>query len=127
LSLLIVDVDHFKVINDTYGHLVGDEVLIELTRRLRAHLRTVDVLARWGGEEFVLLLPHCAASVAMRVAEKLRVLVVEQPFPQAGSVTASFGLAQWQPHEPLDIWLKRADDALYAAKASGRNRVCLAD
>lgn len=127
LSLLLFDIDHFKAINDTHGHLVGDEVLIELTRRIRAQLRTVDVLARWGGEEFVLLLPHCGAAEALRVAEKLRALVAEPPFPQAGQVTASFGLAQWQLHEPLDTWLKRADDALYAAKAAGRNRVRLAE
>ena len=127
LSLLIFDIDHFKAINDTHGHLVGDEVLIELTRRVRAHLRAVDVLARWGGEEFVLLLPHCGAVEARRVADKLRALVAEPPFPVAGQVTASFGLAQWQPEEPLDTWLKRADDALYAAKAAGRNRVRLAE
>jgi diguanylate cyclase (GGDEF)-like protein len=127
LSLSMFDIDHFKAINDTHGHLVGDEVLIELTRRIRAQLRTVDVLARWGGEEFVLLLPHCGAAEALRVAEKLRALVAEPPFPQAGQVTASFGLAQWQLHEPLDTWLKRADDALYAAKAAGRNRVRLAE
>ena len=127
LSLLIFDIDHFKAINDSHGHLVGDEVLIELTRRVRAHLRAVDVLARWGGEEFVLLLPHCGAVEARRVADKLRALVAEPPFPVAGQVTASFGLAQWQPEEPLDTWLKRADDALYAAKAAGRNRVRLAE
>ena len=123
LSLLIFDIDHFKAINDTHGHLVGDEVLIELIRRVRAHLRAVDVLARWGGEEFVLLLPHCGSAEALRVAEKLRALVADPPFPLAGQVTASFGLAQWRPHEHLDTWLKRADDALYAAKAAGRNRV----
>ena len=127
LSLLIFDIDHFKAINDTHGHLVGDEVLIELTRRIHAHLRTVDVLARWGGEEFVLLLPHCGTAEAQQVAEKLRALVADPPFPVAGQVTASFGLAQWQPQEPLDTWLKRADDALYAAKAAGRNRVRLAE
>ena len=127
LSLLIFDIDHFKAINDTHGHLVGDEVLIELTRRVRAHLRAVDVLARWGGEEFVLLLPHCGGLEAQQVADKLRALVAEPPFPVAGQVTASFGLAQWQPEEPLDTWLKRADDALYAAKAAGRNRVRLAE
>jgi len=127
LSLLILDVDHFKAVNDTHGHLVGDAVLIELTRRIGAHLRAVDVLARWGGEEFVLLLPHCGAAEAQIVAEKLRALLADHPFPQAGQVTASFGVAQWQPHESRDTWLKRADDALYAAKAGGRNQVCLAD
>ncbi len=126
VSLLMIDVDHFKAINDTHGHLVGDEVLIELTRRLGGHLRSVDVLARWGGEEFMVLLPNCTATEAQRVAEKLRLLVADQPFPTAGRVTASFGLAQLQPPEPLDKWLQRTDEALYAAKKGGRDRVCVA-
>ena len=126
VSLLMIDVDHFKAINDTHGHLVGDEVLIELTRRLGGHLRAVDVLARWGGEEFMVLLPNCTAAEAQRVAEKLRLLVADQPFPTVGRVTVSFGLAQLQPPETLDNWLQRTDDALYAAKKGGRDRVCLA-
>ena len=116
VSLLMIDVDHFKAINDTHGHLVGDEVLIELTRRLGGHLRAVDVLARWGGGEFMVLLPNCTAAEAQRVAEKLRLLVADQPFPTIGRVTVSFGLAQLQPPETLDNWLQRTDDALSAAK-----------
>ena len=126
LSLLIIDVDHFKSINDAFGHLSGDAVLIELTRRIRAQLRSVDVLARWGGEEFVVLLPQCGAAEGRMVAEKLRALVADQPFPAVGRVTASFGLAQFQPAETLDSCLHRADEALYAAKYGGRNRVCVA-
>ena len=126
LSLLIIDVDHFKSINDTLGHLAGDAVLIELTRRIRAQVRSVDVLARWGGEEFVVLLPECGAAEGLMVAEKLRALVADQPCPAVGRVTASFGLAQFQPAETLDSCLHRADEALYAAKQGGRNRVCVA-
>ncbi len=125
LSLLLFDIDHFKAINDAYGHQVGDQVLIELTRRVGEHLRVNDVLARWGGEEFVVMLPHCEATEALRVAEKLRVLVQAQPFAQIGQVTSSFGVADFRPADNLDTWLKRADEALYAAKAGGRNRVCL--
>jgi len=125
LSLLLFDIDHFKAINDTHGHLIGDQVLIELTRRVGEHLRANDVLARWGGEEFVIMLPHCAAAEALRVAEKLRALVQAQPFALVGQVTASFGVADFRPTDNLDTWLKRADDALYAAKAGGRNQVCL--
>ena len=113
------------MINDTHGHQVGDQVLIELTRRVGEYLRANDVLARWGGEEFVIMLPHCPAAEARRVAEKLRALVEAQPFAPVGQVTASFGVAAFRPTDNLDTWLKRADDALYAAKAAGRNRVCL--
>lgn len=123
VSLVLFDIDHFKSINDRHGHQVGDRVLIELTRLIHDHLRAVDVLARWGGEEFVLLLPHCGAVEAVTVAEKLRVLMECHPFPTIGRATASFGVAQLRPQETLDDWLKRADDALYAAKALGRNRV----
>ena len=83
----------------------------------------MDVLARWGGEEFVVMLPHCGARDAVNLAEKLRTLIANQPFPPVGSVTSSFGVATFQPEDTLDDWLKRADDALYEAKAAGRNRV----
>ena len=125
LSLLIFDIDHFKQINDTHGHLIGDQVLIELTRRVGRQLRSNDVLARWGGEEFVVMLPYCDATQALAVAEKLRALMQAQPFDQVGQVTSSFGVADFRPGDGLDRWLKRADDGLYAAKTAGRNRVCL--
>ena len=123
LSLLLFDIDHFKAINDTHGHLVGDQVLIGLSHRVRDHLRGVDVLARWGGEEFVVLLPHCDGPQAQRLAEKLRALIAAEPFPGAGRVTSSFGVAEFRPPESADTWLNRADAALYQAKAAGRNRV----
>jgi diguanylate cyclase (GGDEF)-like protein len=127
VSLLMLDLDRFKAINDTYGHLVGDRVLIELTRRLGHHLREVDILARWGGEEFMILMPHGGAREAVHAAEKLRALVAERAFPEVGAVTVSIGVAEYRPRERDDAWIKRADDALYAAKAGGRNRVCLSD
>ncbi|WP_170164757.1 sensor domain-containing diguanylate cyclase [Thiocapsa rosea] len=127
VSLLLLDLDCFKAINDTHGHLVGDRVLIELTRLIGGHLREVDVLARWGGEEFVILMPHCGAREAVHAAEKLRSLVADRVFPEVGTVTVSVGVAEYRLHESDDAWIKRADDALYAAKAGGRNRVCLAD
>jgi diguanylate cyclase (GGDEF)-like protein len=127
LSLLLFDIDHFKTINDTHGHLVGDQVLVELTQRVRQHLRTGDLLARWGGEEFVVLLPHTRGEDALKLAEKLRHLIAGEPFPAAGQVTSSFGVAEFRPHETSDLWLTRVDGALYAAKAGGRNRVCLAE
>jgi diguanylate cyclase (GGDEF)-like protein len=127
LSLVLFDIDHFKAINDTRGHLVGDQVLVELTQRVRQHLRTGDLLARWGGEEFVVLLSHTRGEDAAKLAEKLRGLIAGEPFPEVGRVTSSFGVAEFRPHETSDLWLTRVDDALYAAKAGGRNRVCLAE
>ena len=126
LSLLLFDIDHFKAINDTHGHLVGDQVLIALSHRVRDQLRGVDMLARWGGEEFVVLLPHCGGEEAQRLAEKLRALIAAEPFPGVGQVTSSFGVAEFRPPESADAWLNRADDALYQAKAAGRNRVWVA-
>ncbi len=125
MSLLLLDIDHFKMINDTHDHLAGDQVLIELTRRLGHQLRAVDVLARWGGEEFVILMPHCRATQALHAAERLRALVADQSFPEVGAVTTSFGVAEYQANESDHAWIKRADDALYAAKSRGRNRVYL--
>ena len=126
LSLLLFDIDHFKKINDTHGHLVGDQVLIGLSQRVRDHLRGVDMLARWGGEEFVVMLPHCTGDQAGLLAEKLRVLIAVEPFPVVGQVTSSFGVAEFRPPDSADAWLNRADDALYQAKAAGRNRVWVA-
>jgi diguanylate cyclase (GGDEF)-like protein/PAS domain S-box-containing protein len=125
VSLLLLDIDHFKAINDIHGHLVGDRILIELTGLIGHHLREVDVLARWGGEEFVILMPHCGASESLHAAEKLRALVADRAFPEVGAVTVSIGVAEFRPRESDNALIKRADDALYAAKAGGRNRVCL--
>jgi diguanylate cyclase (GGDEF)-like protein len=111
----------------TPDYLVGDQVLIELALRLRGHLRTTDVLARWGGEEFVVLLPHNNVEAAARLAEKLRQATLARPFPGAGTLTLSLGVAGYQPDETLDSWFTRADNALYAAKAAGRDRVVIAD
>ena len=126
-SLLLFDIDHFKVINDRHGHQVGDQVLIELCHQVRHHLRAADVFARWGGEEFTVLLPHCPADEAVKLAEKLRHLVAEQPFPVVGRVTASFGVAEFHARETLDAGMRRVDEALYQAKAAGRNQVRVAN
>lgn len=126
LALVMFDIDHFKSINDRHGHLVGDRVLIELAERVRHQLRASDVLARWGGEEFAILMPHCSARAATGLAEKLRLALMSQPFPTAGIITTSFGVAEYQPLETRDDWFTRADNALYAAKEAGRNRVVIA-
>lgn len=123
LSLLLLDIDHFKEVNDTYGHQVGDQVLIELTRRLQENLRASDVLVRWGGEEFVILMRHCTVDDARGLAEKIRALVADPPFDLVGTVTVSIGAAELGPTDDLASWMDRADRAMYAAKAAGRNAV----
>lgn len=123
LSLLLIDVDHFKTINDTHGHQTGDRVLVELARRLSDRVRTTDVVGRWGGEEFVILLHHCQLRDALGTAEKLRRQIAEERFESPLAVSVSVGVAELQPDEQLGSLLARADAALYEAKRSGRNAV----
>lgn len=122
-SLLLLDIDHFKRINDTFGHEVGDEVLRCLVQALKGRLREADILGRWGGEEFVVLLPGTDAERGQHVAEQLREQVTTTTFPCVGLVTISLGVAEYRPGEPVKDWVKRADEAMYAAKEGGRNRV----
>ncbi|MCY1332227.1 diguanylate cyclase (GGDEF) domain protein [compost metagenome] len=125
LSLLLMDIDHFKRINDQHGHLVGDRVLAHFAQTVGRALRHTDYLGRFGGEEFVVLLPHTGAEAAFAVAERVR-QAVEQQSALAGQAacTASLGLASIEAGEAtLDELLARADSALYRAKADGRNRV----
>ena len=123
LSLLMLDIDHFKTINDTFGHQAGDHVLIEIASRLRRSLRGSDMVARWGGEEFVVLLRDCALPDALRLAEDIRAAIAEVPFGALGSLTVSVGAAEVRADEDLTSWLGRADQALYRAKRAGRNEV----
>lgn len=123
MTLLLLDVDHFKQINDTHGHQTGDRVLVELSRRLLSGVRGSDVVSRWGGEEFVVLLRFCAPADGLGAAEELRRRISETPFPGIGAVTVSIGAAELLPGDDIDTWIKRADNALYQAKRSGRNAV----
>lgn len=129
LSLLILDIDHFKSINDTYGHDAGDEVLREFADRMRANVRGIDLCCRYGGEEFVIVMPDTDMALAYVVAERLRQRVAGEPFSIAGGqkqidVTISIGLGTLESAEDTaEQLLKRADIALYRAKKSGRNRV----
>ena len=128
LLIAQLDIDHFKVVNDTHGHAAGDLVLQSFADTVRRNVRDTDVLARWGGEEFVLLLCDTPASDAVTLMERLRqaVQAMQVPVPQGGqpiTVTVSIGLARHAPADPLAGTLERADRALYAAKAGGRNRV----
>ncbi|SMP53387.1 GGDEF domain-containing protein [Noviherbaspirillum suwonense] len=129
VSLLILDVDHFKQINDSHGHAEGDRVLVDLVLRASAIVREIDCFARLGGEEFALLLTHSDAAAALQVADRLR-QVLEQPVPTAAAITGytvSVGVATLQAGEQFSALLARADAALYQAKHAGRNRVRVAE
>ena len=131
--LLVIDIDHFKAVNDTYGHAVGDQVLRTVARALSETIRPMDTVARIGGEEFALILPNCAPAFGQAVAERMRQRVERRMVPigvdgqQALRVTVSVGGAfapQWV-RSSAALWIERADIQLYRAKNEGRNRACL--
>jgi diguanylate cyclase (GGDEF)-like protein/hemerythrin-like metal-binding protein len=125
LSLILLDIDHFKRINDTHGHQAGDAVLRELVTVVRGSIRTADVLFRWGGEEFVVLAASTGYRNAQVLAEKLRAAVAAHDFPGIGTVTISLGVAEHTGGESAAAWFSRLDAALYAAKDGGRNRAVI--
>ncbi|AKV07204.1 diguanylate cyclase [Pseudomonas fluorescens NCIMB 11764] len=127
LTALLLDLDHFKALNDTYGHLAGDQVLIGFARDLESCLRHSDIVCRWGGEEFIVLLKDTDGETGLKIAEKIRQHVEEQRYAyndQALHLTVSIGLTTLQPDDTLHTLLSRADHAMYRAKQSGRNRTC---
>jgi len=122
-SLLMFDLDFFKRVNDTYGHQVGDEVLIQFSKIISDHIRSNDIFARWGGEEFVLLLIGIPEDVAFKIANNLREHIALAYFEKVGHITCSVGLSSYKDDPSVEEWLQRVDEALYKAKANGRNRV----
>ena len=127
LSIVMLDIDFFKRINDTFGHDSGDVVLKNTALRVRELLRSSDCAARFGGEEFVLMLRETRIDAAMAIAEAVRGKIANVPFDLVGTVSASFGVAEWNQNEDGRALINRADKALYVAKQSGRNRVVRAD
>ncbi len=121
LCLVLMDLDHFKDVNDAHGHLTGDSVLIEAASRLRVLARKEDLVARVGGEEFALILPDADAESAARAAERARRAICDEPFEEVGSVTLSAGLAELRPGMSANELFRAADAALYSAKSQGRN------
>lgn len=124
LSFTIFDIDHFKQVNDTYGHLQGDAVLKHLAALVKRHIRGSDLFARWGGEEFVLAL-ETDLEHAKRIVENLRIAIEKESFESVGHITCSFGLTELKEVDTIQSITNRADEALYEAKHSGRNRVCI--
>lgn len=122
-ALILFDIDHFKSINDNFGHDVGDAVLKEVAARCATLLRRNDIFARWGGEEFLVLIRGSGEAGIVRVADDLRQVIGEAPIGPVSKVTASFGVARFRRGDSMQTWLKRADEALYTAKRAGRDRV----
>lgn len=123
LSIILFDIDHFKSVNDTFGHQVGDDILVTMADIIRRNIRDTDIAGRWGGEEFLLLCPETNKSGVVRLAEKLRTILEAHAFPVVGQKTASFGVVTVEAGGDAHQLLARADQALYKAKESGRNRI----
>ena len=123
LSLVFIDVDNLKPINDKYGHLAGDEVLIEIVLRIRASLRESDITARWGGDEFVLLLPDSNLAATVAIAECIRLTIESRPVFEGITVTCSFGVVEMNGTSTFETMIHEADDLLYKSKKLGRNRI----
>lgn len=123
-SIILFDIDHFKSINDTFGHMIGDQVLIQMAEIIQKHTRESDIKGRWGGEEFLIILPCTVLQEAMNAAEVLRHAIEKKKFSEAGQVTASFGVSEYHAGDLAAILINRADEALYNAKSNGRNQVC---
>jgi polar amino acid transport system substrate-binding protein len=123
LSIIILDIDHFKKVNDTYGHQIGDTVLCRFAETISENIRKSDIAGRWGGEEFLIICPENDLEGVSIMAEHLRKVIEKTDFPVKWKQTASFGVACYQPPETKDSFINRADRALYMAKENGRNRV----
>ena len=122
-SIILFDIDNFKKINDTYGHLTGDKVLKQLTSLIQKHIRSDDLFIRWGGDEFILIIEEITSIRAMKIAKHLCHIVAQHIFNDVGPLTCSFGVTQYQNNDTLSQIMTRADRALYKAKNSGRNKV----
>lgn len=125
-SVLLLDLDHFKQFNDEHGHEMGDTILIEVTKILLEQCRQVDIVGRWGGEEFLLILPHNDATESVEAASRMRKAIEDHAFPGGVEVTVSIGVTEWRKAESIEQLVARADEAMYQAKHMGRNRLAVA-
>ncbi|MBI2451748.1 GGDEF domain-containing protein [Candidatus Pacearchaeota archaeon] len=125
LSLIIVDIDFFKKVNDTYGHLTGDKILKRVAQVLENKLRKYDVVARFGGEEFFVMLPNTLLNKAKQIAERLRRSMLSDNYLKKYKITISLGVSEYEQKDNFEKFSKRADSALYDAKKNGRNKACV--
>jgi diguanylate cyclase (GGDEF)-like protein/PAS domain S-box-containing protein len=123
-SVIAMDVDDFKQINDNHGHSAGDQTLVKIVALVRTHIREIDLIARWGGDEFIVVLPNTGLADGRLVADKLRELIARSRVCEQLDITLSFGLAEYQPDEPMSQLMVRVDRALYQAKLAGKNQIC---
>lgn len=124
ISLILIDLDNFKEINDNYGHAAGDHILIKVCELIVQHTRLVDALYRYGGDEFIITPINMPTKAARALAEKIRHVIEKHEFIQNIKITLSIGVAEYKEHDSLESWISRADKALYKAKGNGRNSVC---
>ena len=122
LSLIIIDIDHFKHVNDTFGHQMGDDVLIKVAEILQKSIRKIDILGRFGGEEFLIVCPQTEKEGVLKLAENIRKNIESYKFNTVRDITISLGLTSYQSGDDEDSIIKRSDDALYASKDEGRNK-----
>ena len=120
---MVLDIDNFKPVNDTYGHQVGDSVLIDVSDQIQKHLRSTDIAVRWGGEEFIVIYLETDKDEVLRLVDKLREDIEKHSFEAIGSVTVSSGVTVYQEDDDITSIISRADKALYKAKENGRNSV----
>lgn len=125
-SVIIIDLDYFKRVNDTYGHLIGDKTLVSLSKILSENIRSTDMVGRWGGEEFMIICPETTMEGGKQLAEKIQSVIERHDFPHIHTMTCSFGISESREGDRIENVVGRADSALYRAKEEGRNRVCLA-
>ena len=123
MALVFVDIDHFKRINDAHGHAVGDSVIQGVARIVREHVQRDDLVARWGGEEFLIACPHTRDEESVGIAQRLREKLSSETWPKGLAITCSFGVTRWRHDEPLADGIARADEAMYRAKRDGRDRI----
>jgi diguanylate cyclase (GGDEF)-like protein len=126
-SLILIDIDYFKEINDTYGHNTGDRVIEQLSKILQTSVRRIDYVGRWGGEEFLIILPKTTAQQAFHIAESIRVTIMENDFSSARNITISAGITEYMNGDTTEKIIQRADEELYKAKESGRNQIQMYD
>jgi diguanylate cyclase (GGDEF)-like protein len=125
LTLIIFDIDNFKSINDLYGHLAGDGVIISITKLISKTIRKTDIFARWGGDEFVILLPNTSKDSALELAERLRKIISEIFVEKQGCLSCSFGVVSLEAYDTLNSFIKRADEKMYESKKFGKNTVTI--